>query len=96
MQRLKHFEEQFAKVFGRLFHRLERPGRPDKSLRGDSIENRPRAALEVSMDRGRPNLHGACELSYAKRVHPGAVNQFDGSCGDQRLGQTGARSWLPL
>jgi hypothetical protein len=38
VQRLKHFKEQFAKVFGRLLLRLERSSRPGKSLRGDGLE----------------------------------------------------------
>ena len=50
VQRLQDLLEQFAKVFGGLLHRLEWPGRPGYRLGGDSVENRPNAALEVSMD----------------------------------------------
>jgi hypothetical protein len=74
MQRLQDSKKQIAKVFGGLFYRLERPGRPGYRLGGDSVENRPSAALEVSMDRGGANPHGLCELPHAELAWP---NAFD-------------------
>ena len=65
-------------------------------LLGDRAKDRPNAALEMEMDRGRTDAQRLGEPAQAEPVCADALDQLGGGGDDRSLRETGAGSGLPF